>query len=233
MYCKECGAEIDSNSAFCDKCGEQNKALEITSEDLKGYMAVQVQTQKEKVVFSAGRALGTRNMYIIFAILEALFSFLILPMIFMFAENKVSLTLTEMKYSSLESYYKISQLEDKLESMHSIFTVITVIMIALGLVTTLNLIAKAVRIHNTSLLLTNVGIVGNTGESFGNKTLHAPYHEITNATVKKFGFGNIAQVKYGWVIIEIKWVEKYSFFIKEPNFFIFNLNEQKKAQRKH
>ena len=213
MYCEKCGAEIDEEAAFCEICGAQNN--------------IELHAKGEKVepIIVAEKAIFTRNFYIVLIIIELLCSTIL--MVFLISvEEKASLRLTEMKYSSFDNYFKISKLEDQLESMRSIFTAVIVGNIIMVIISILGAIPKMIRIQNTCLLLTNVGVIGNTGDIFSDKSLNVLYQEITNAYLKK------EARKYGWIVIEIEFVEKYSFFIKEPGNFLYYLNKQmKKTQQ--
>lgn len=221
MYCEKCGAEMDEEDVFCEKCGAQSHRQILNQPS--SYNA-QTYEKRENVIpiFVAEKAIATRNGIIVVAVLDALFSFLVCPLVLMSIEEKASSVLAEMKYSSFESYIEISRLENKIASMHLIFIIIIVVCVVLALFTIAIDIFRAIRIHNTILMLTNVGIVGNTGNVFNNKSLNALFHEITNATLRK------GARRYGWIDIEIEFVEKYSFFIKEPSNFLYYLNEQMK-----
>lgn len=216
MYCEKCGAIIDEEAAFCKKCGAQNSAK------------FNAKNENAEPIIIAEKSIFFRNLWIVSYFILLLMSIGFI-MLLAGMDAEVSLKLIEMKHSSF-NYSKISMLEDQLKWLRSLLTPFIVFLVITNIMIGFTIAVKIIRIEGMRLLLTNEGVIGRIPGIipglFKDKSWNVLYQDITNAYVKKFGQKN------GWIFIESKFNEKIFFCIRQPDYFLYRLNEQiKKAQQ--
>lgn len=220
MFCEKCGAEIEDNSVFCEKCGEKNKAG-ISQRQALGNTIGQIQSQQEEIVFGAEKATAYRNFLIVIAVVTALLGLVVLPIVRISVENKYSEMILEAKYSSIDSYYNISRLQDEIDRVRPAFDTAMLIFAVLAITDVINVIINGIKIHRTVLYCTDLGVIGDTGGFTGVTFLHVTFSQIRNTSAKRWIFGS------GWITFETVWGVQYTFFIKNPHVFLYYYNMQR------
>lgn len=219
-YCKKCGTVIDNSAVFCESCTEKNEAQNTVLNKSGDIMNIEAQSQREEPIFSAERADDHIKSIGIKLGISLIISIVMFFVILFILNEAPEYILSMDGYMSEQAFNK--QFDSSVRPWFVAALVIDVIMMLV------NIIFDAIRmiqISKTGLCCTNIGIIGNTGNLFGNSDVHVPYSDISNAAIVK------RKKEYGWISIETRFGMKYAFFIKNPDSFIRRLKEQIKISQ--
>ena len=220
MFCSKCGAEVEDDLAFCEKCGDKNKAG-ISKRQALGDSIGQIQSQQEEIAFGAEKAVAYRNFLIVIAIAIMLLWLVVLPIVKVSIENKYTEMILEAKYSSIDASYNISHLQDELDSVRPGFDIVMIILAVLSVTDVINVIIICIKIHKTALYCTDFGVIGDVGGFAEVNFLHATFSQVRDVRVRGWIFES------GWIRFETVWGVQYTFFIKNPHAFLYRYNMQR------
>ena len=177
MFCKFCGAEIDDNSKFCNKCGKDlseqvqhptaNEYVRQSSPDIMQLNSTEIYNSKIilKQEKSSSQVIGSCVGIGITAVLFAIFFALYATCDGNFSNNPFS------RFNTSE--------------LNVIKTLLMIGMIS-GLVNMIISGIKTAVIKKTFICITEKGVYGSGGSSlyFASKTFTLGYNQITNVTVQ-------------------------------------------------
>lgn len=224
MYCEKCGAVIDDNAAFCEKCGVQIQSTYPNS-NRPNKSLVDEQPQNEWTIYIGEQAIAYYKVLIISIVVTVILSIAGYVILFSIKNTFDGLIAEiEMKYNGYSSYYQRIENEGvrTLQTFKNIFSLTLPILIICDIVSLVKFFISFITVKNTSLYLTNIGIVGNTGKPFGTSILKARFSDIVCAEAKN------CKNEYGWLVIDTKWGTKYTFILGNPSSFLHYLNEERK-----
>ncbi|MBD5115732.1 MAG: hypothetical protein HDT46_11155 [Ruminococcaceae bacterium] len=174
--------------------------------DLK---SVPQDNEKEYVIQTAEKCMS-RSVCILFA-----------EMLFIITMLSVSLVARHLSEYAVNSYQQISpenyqQLNENILEINMFIPIFAIISFVIIFCSIFDCITKS----RIKLCFTNKRVIGNTGSFFGNSTLNVPLSQISVCEART------TWIKGGIVIIKTSDNKNYSFFVKSPHNFKYNLNEE-------
>ena len=219
MFCSNCGNEICENSFYCKNCDKKSACL---YEQCSGIISHKILTKNEYIIQTAKKSMY-RNVLVLFGeVCFLIFSIVLLPLIkYFFLKN----TLPDIKTLNPEEFNNAFTYINNTLSVISIemevFLVITRFVSFASVVLELFRCLKTAR---SELYFTNKRLIGNTGAFWGNSILNVPFSQISKIETKTL-FG-LYWTKSGVISIKTSNNITYSFFIKYPYSFQYDLKEQ-------
>lgn len=228
MFCEKCGAEIEDNLVFCEKCGmktgvqpaqQSNQPTVPTvrqSNAINPYVPqpkASAFSGEEYVVKNSEKAVGRIIWNIIWEIIKLLMYFFVIEP-FIIKPVLASILHIDINYNSISDMLESGVAQTMSDiGQHGVIIFLRIIWFVDAVIT----IGKdCIRQPRSYLYLTNLKIVGDNGNFFGNHTVNASFQEIVQIEVNQNPIKSF--FRYGELIIKTTTGE-YSFTIKDPHEF--------------
>lgn len=181
--------------------------------DLK---SVPQDNQKEHVIQTAEKCMS-RSVCILF-----------MNMLYIIIGLSVLLTARHLSEYAVNSYQQQLNSENYQQLNENILEInmLIPIMAIAAFILTFGCIIDCITTSRISLCFTNKKIIGNTGRLFGNNTLNVPLSQISACKA------TTTWIKSGNIVIKTLDGKTFSFFVKEPHSFEYNLNEEISKNKK-
>lgn len=235
MFCEKCGKEIDDNASFCDGCGKKTR-VQIAESSYKPAVAAgsrsdtivtvaqqpkySVLSQEEYVIRKSEKAVGKIIWNVIWEIMKfLLYFFVIEPLII--KPILASILHIEINYDSLNEMLESGVAQTMSDiGQHGVIIFLRIVYFVDAVIT----IGKdCIRQPRSYLFLTNLKIVGDNGNFFGDHAMSVSLSEVFQTEVKQNALKGL--FSYGELIIRTTTGE-YSFTIKDPREFKYYIDMQ-------
>lgn len=228
MFCEKCGKKIEDSAVFCEGCGRET-GVQLTRQPYKPIVPTVGQydariscmsqvkpsmlSREEYIVKNSEKAIGRIFWNIIWEIIKLLLYFFVIEP-FIIKPILASILHIDINYNSISDMLESGVAQTMSDiGQHGVIIFLRIIWFVDAVIT----IGKVcIRQPRSYLYLTNLKIVGDNGNFFGNHTVNASFSEVIQIEVKQNPLKSL--FRYGELIIKTT-TGKYSFTIKDPHEF--------------
>ncbi len=220
MFCSNCGKEIYEDSFYCKNYDKKN--CDCLYEQYNGMISQKILTKNEYIIQAAKKSIYGNVLVLFSEISLLILSLVLLPLIkYIFLKNTLPDTNTLSPEEFNNAFNYINNTLNVISIEMDVFLVIVRFFSFTSVVLEL---FKCIKTARTELYFTNKRLIGNTGAFWGNSIINVPFSQILNIESKTI-FG-LHWIKSGVISIKTSDGITYSFFIKYPYSFQYDLKEQ-------
>ncbi len=220
MFCSNCGKEIYEDSFYCKNCDKKN--CDCLYEQYNGMISHKILTKNEYIIQTAKKSIYGNVFVLLSEISLLILSLVLLPLIkYIFLKNTLPDTNTLSPEEFNNAFNYINNTLNVISIEMDVFLVIVRFFSFTSVVLEL---FKCIKTARTELYFTNKRLIGNTGAFWGNSIINVPFSQISKIESKTIL--GLYWIKSGVISIKTSDGITYSFFIKYPYSFQYDLKEQ-------